>query len=134
MKRSAIKPARRKRPPVDRIAAQHWHAHVTSRPCVMCQAFPPSRELFAARRPDFLRRTGHHLVPQQVLRRLHLEHLLWDPRNGLCLCAYHHGQHEVFAQRVPRELVPERAGEFAEEIDLGWLIERDYPAAVGVVT
>lgn len=117
----------KRRVPVDRIAAQHFKAVVTIEPCVMCQAFPPDRELLRARRVDFLTRQAHHVIPQRILRRLHLEHLLWDTRNGLCLDAYHHGQHEVYAQRVPRHLIPERAWEFAAEVDLTWLLERDYP-------
>lgn len=44
------------------------------------------------------------------------------------LCAYHHARHENWTQRVPYELLPGDALEFAEELDLLWLLEREYPA------
>lgn len=118
---------RARRPPVDRIRAEHWHATVTAGPCVMCRAFPVGRAVLAARRPDVLRREGHHILARQWLRKLGLDALVWDVDNGLCLCRYHHGRHELFVQRVPRRLLPARAEAFALMHGLLWLLDRDYP-------
>ena len=70
---------------------------------------------------------AHHVISQQLLRRLHLEHELWNPDNGLALDEDHHRRHELAVERVPRDrLRPENLA-FAERLDLMWWLEKRYP-------
>ncbi len=80
-------------------------------------------------RSDMIRTIdGHHVIPQRHLKRAGLEEHLWDERNGLALCRWHHFQHENHRERLPRELIPDEAHDFALELGLDWLIDREYPA------
>ena len=71
---------------------------------------------------------GHHILTQQQLRRRGLEGVLWDVRNGIGLCEKHHRRHHSRRAPVARNVLPECAFEFAADHQLGWLIERYYPA------
>lgn len=84
-------------------------------------------------------RDGHHFLPQQMLRahaRTHkltdseLKALLSDRRNRGELCPDCHANEEN-GNRVPRELVPASAFEFAEELGLRWVLERRYGVPAG---
>lgn len=72
---------------------------------------------------------GHHIIEQQQLKKHHLREYLWDERNGMGLCAYHHQRHTHFIERVPWELLPPAAFEFAEEVGLPWLLDQYRRAA-----
>lgn len=118
----------------------HWRATVTEvGVCAVCGRGPKARE------PE--KRVGvgldpHHVIPARYIRAFtdRLRHtmlprefrpfqaaVLFDVRNGLCLCRDCHEAHETGAERVPRELVPDSAVWFAREIGLERLIERFYP-------
>lgn len=79
------------------------------------------------------RLTGHHVIERAKLRdaarRLGRpeEEVVWDPRNGLPVLWSRHERHTSRIEPIPRSaLLPENV-EFAEEIGLGWLLERIYP-------
>jgi hypothetical protein len=111
----------------ERERAFYWHAAVIRGGCVMCRAFPVSAELRRARSSDFCRPEAHHIIDKNFLKREGLREHLWDERNGLCLCRYHHGQHTSWMQRVPLRLVPAAACVFAESLGVLWRLELDYP-------
>ena len=69
----------------------------------------------------------HHVVSKQALKRRHLYKLLWDVRNGVCLCERCHRRHEARIAPVPYELLPPQCIEFAQQINLLWLLEQRYP-------
>ena len=102
------------------LAHSWWEAVAKNRPCAVCG------------RPD--RVQGHHVLSQQVLRR-HARRfgydvlvLLWDPRNGIPVCEPDHAAHTSAKRRIPLDVIPASAFEFADEIGLRWQVERDYPA------
>lgn len=78
---------------------------------------------------------GHHVIAQQVLRRVARKFsydvlvLLWDKRNGLAVCRDCHAAHTSAKKRIPRSCIPLPALEFAAELGLTYIIERDYPEA-----
>jgi 5-methylcytosine-specific restriction endonuclease McrA len=55
-----------------------------------------------------------------------LVELLWSPRNALALCERVHARHTSARERVPRSMLSEANWAFAEELDLAWLLEREY--------
>jgi hypothetical protein len=78
---------------------------------------------------------AHHVTPQEKIReyartlgagRLVLRRLLWDKRNGLPLCRRCHDLHTRAVTRVPLKLVPAGAVDFARELELDYLLERNY--------
>lgn len=88
---------------------------------------------------------SHHIIAKQAIKkavrsivyrdRLNVEEherllrrLLWDVRNGLACCKWCHSRHTDAVRRIPRKLLPRFAFEFADELGLRWMIERDYPA------
>lgn len=70
---------------------------------------------------------SHHVLTQQALRKRGLEHLRWDVRNGVCVCEGAHRRHTLALERIPYEALPPAALEFADEVGLGWMIDRYYP-------
>lgn len=123
--------ASRNRPPINTLARRLWHEQVVrGQRCVMCKAFPVASAQRRVVGPELAHRDAHHIVEKGELRRDgHLDHL-WDRRNGLCLCRYHHFRHHSRAQPVPRDLLPAAAFEFAAELGLLHAIERAYPERV----
>lgn len=99
----------------------------------MCAAFPPSPEERYDYGPEIGLRQAHHILPKATLRDLarrlgfELAVALGDLRNGLCLCSYHHARHTNFVDRVPRRLLPEGVHDFAAELHIEWLLDREYP-------
>lgn len=74
---------------------------------------------------------AHHVVPKQTLKReidneRHVD-VLYDPRNGVALCAICHERHTNASDRLPRSLVPAAAWGFAAEYGFEWIIESQYP-------
>lgn len=116
MKRAPLKRGWKKtvRPRYSPIASEAWRASVVLGGCVLasdeCQG--PVQ--------------GHHVLPQRVLKREGYEARLWDPRNGIGLCELHHTRHERRLAVVPLLLLPDAAIAFAEEVGLGWWLERFY--------
>lgn len=104
-----------------------WRAAAIRGGCVMCREFPVPRDLRSARFDDLRIIDGHHVLAKRHLRTNGHAARLWDQRNGLALCRYHHARHEAGHQRVPYELVPKGAIDFAAELGLDWILEREYP-------
>lgn len=140
MKRSAIKRGGRSRNAIraaqakadrtlQRELAKCWRLATIRTGCVMCRAFPVRAEVRRARGPELRRMQAHHVVPQRHLKRYGHELYLWDQRNGLCLCEYHHARHENFTQRVPRVLLPTAVVAFVADLQLEWLLDAEYPPA-----
>lgn len=132
MKRSALrrKPKQRNRTPPrvdDGLAKRFWKIAVCRGGCVMCKAFPAPPELRDGRMVDFRTVEGHHVLAKRHLKREGFTGRLWDTRNGMGLCRYHHQRHEHAIQRVPYALVPDCALEFAAELGLEHVVEREYP-------
>jgi hypothetical protein len=124
--RKPLQRGRRKAKVDEGMAKRYWKLAVCRGGCVMCRAFPVG-ELDATRAADLRRIEGHHVIAKRHLRREGHGGRLWDARNGMGLCAYHHQRHELRVQPVPYELVPEGAFEFAIELGLDWIIDREYP-------
>lgn len=121
---------RRKSQPLDAgLARRYWKMSVTRGGCVMCRAYPLTRDARALHFADLRVIEGHHILAQRHLKGRGFGGRLWDTRNGIGLCRYHHPRHESAMQRVPLELIPDDALEFAIELDLDWIIEREYPRA-----
>ena len=107
----------------EELAHAWWLAVVKGKSCILCGK--PSRV------------QGHHVIAAQVLKRLARDRgldaaallaLLWDVRNGIPVCEREHADHSTAKKRIPRSALPLVALQFAAELDLTWMIERDYPA------
>jgi hypothetical protein len=70
---------------------------------------------------------GHHVIAKQALRRRGLHAFLWDRRNRMPLCEFHHQRHTLRYDPVPSSLLSAEAREFAAELGLEWLLEKSYP-------
>ena len=70
---------------------------------------------------------GAHIISQQHLKRLGLSEFLWDTRNGMLLCAWHHNRHDRYLERVPRNQLPEGVEDFCEEHEIMYLLDKQYP-------
>lgn len=126
---------RRSRKPsgYDMELAGLWHHAVThKRPCLVC-------DKEAGRQPDgsLIVIEGHHVLSKQAIKdwvRYEaglgndiLQLLLWDPRNGVPICEGCHDWHTRAFRRIPRFLLPPPALEFADSLELGHRIDREYP-------
>lgn len=120
-----MRPVKGRLSEADRLRASYWHNVVVAGGCVMCKHFPP--EVHLSRQPDVRTIRAHHVLPKARLMREGKHEHLWDERNGMALCEYHHTRHHGYAQRVPRDLVRDETFGFAAELDLEWLIDREYP-------
>lgn len=106
---------------IDRQASEAWAKGVRSKPCVRCGAWHAQ---------------GHHILSQQALRRrakelgIDAQSILWDERNRLALCPRCHAAHHLYAKRITRAMLEQHApkvAQFARELGLDWLLDRDYP-------
>lgn len=88
-------------------------------PCVVCT----TRQLS-------IHVDGHHVIPKSVLIRRGFRAFVTDKRNRLALCRTHHANHHSRSQPIPRELLPVEAFRFADELGLGWYLDRHYPVAM----
>ncbi len=113
----------------DRDGQRAWSAAARKAGCAMCKATPVNADVRRERGADLARIEGHHLIEKSELRRWGLLAALFDPRNMLPLCSYHHARHTLAFERVPRELLPAAAFEFADEIGARFVLEDDrvYP-------
>lgn len=145
LKQKPLSRAALKRSPWRRVPAswrpdfERWLAEVTAiGVCLVCgggaKATDPKK-----RKP--LKLDPHHVLPQRYIRRwvdsqtrdteereVLKRRLLYDTRNGVCLCRGCHDAHEKRMRPIPRRLLPAPAFEFVRELDLEWVIERFYPA------
>jgi hypothetical protein len=75
---------------------------------------------------------AHHVITKQKLRRelgkKIAEEVMWDPRNGMTLCEFHHSQHHCRAKPVPLEKLSHENWNFAMEHDLTYVLEITYPS------
>lgn len=60
------------------------------------------------------------------VRVISLERILWDPRNGVPLSRWHHDEIEQRRLVVPRVKLPAAVELFAAELELGWMLDRDF--------
>lgn len=127
MKRTPLKRKPRQRELAHIVRAKRtWKATACRGGCLMCQAFPVARELRDTRIEDFRRIEGHHVVAKRHLKVEGFASRLWDTRNCVGLCFYHHQRHENAVQRVPYALLPAGALEFALEVGLEHKLLREY--------
>lgn len=103
-----------------------WKREVCRTGCVMCAAFPVDKSTRQLRRAQLENLQAHHVLARRHLKREGKSHLDWADGNGICLCEYHHFRHENAIQRVPFDLLPQEAVEFAEYVGLPWVLEREY--------
>lgn len=71
---------------------------------------------------------AHHVVTQQQLRHAGRADVLWDPRNGMTVCARAHRLHHSGESRIPLARVPRRCVEFARENGFLDVLDRYYAA------
>jgi hypothetical protein len=109
----------------DATAKRYFREQVTAGGCVMCADCPPTREVRAAFGPDLRWIQAHHIISKNFLKRMGLAAHLWDVRNGLGLCAYHHERHERQHESVPFRLLQPTVFEFADEIGLRHHLDTD---------
>lgn len=134
MKRSALKrrtelrsrpakPLTRSRKPVrteaEKAAALLWRTDLG--PCTICPA-----EGGTCGGPV----QGHHAVAKEALKRRAMWAFLWDRRNRVPVCEFRHEQETTGYKPIPRELLPGSVFEFADELGLGWYIDRHYKPTV----
>jgi hypothetical protein len=103
---------------------------VTRRGCVMCANEQLGDDVKRGYAIQLAKLDAHHVIAKRHLKEEGLDEfspLMWDPLNGVCLCAYHHQRHEHAVQRLPRRLVPIAAVRWAIAIGLEWRLDREYP-------
>jgi hypothetical protein len=104
-----------------RQAREWFEAVVKKQRCVVCGADERTA------RSKGTRLQGHHILSQQSLRKYGHADKLWDARNGCAACEYPcHSQHTVAVRRIERSALPTPALEFAMELGLGYLLDRQY--------
>jgi hypothetical protein len=70
---------------------------------------------------------AHHIIEKQQLRKRGLDQHVWDTRNRLWAgsdCC--HTAHTSRVRPIPRAFVPYEAEVFADELGLGWLLDKTY--------
>ena len=119
---------------LERRLKSRWAAYARTRPCVVCGAAH-----LASPRGTQVLIEGHHVVEKQELKSAAREfklddeatlRLVWDLRNNLSLCRFHHAQHTHWRRRLTRREVlaaAPKAQQFSFEIGRGWYIHRNYP-------
>lgn len=70
-----------------------------------------------------------HVVPAQTLRKLGLDHLVYDPLNGVAICRRHHSRHDLCVEKIPRHVLPARCFAWASAHGLTEHLERHWPVA-----
>lgn len=101
-----------------------WNRAIRGSVCAACRERPATE--------------AHHIIREQVLRRyasergFDFDEVRFDGRNRLGLCRDCHANHHSGAKRLSVELLWRSARlvfDFAEGLDLSWVLERDYVAA-----
>lgn len=67
-----------------------------------------------------------HIISQQALRRHGHGDKLWDTRNAIGACYRAHRRSDAALERFPVERLSESFWEFADEVGLRWLAEKQY--------
>ena len=120
-------------PPDEVAAARAFHDAAVKKACVVCGR--TDREARAGVRVVIFGKAvqtvthlqAHHALSRQRLRRLGLEHLFWDPRNAVAVCEDPcHRRHTSALDRIPLAALPQAALDFADELGLGYALEREY--------
>lgn len=119
--------------PEEREAARLFrHAVVHGKVCVVCGRMEPECRRGSPGRGGVVTVTrlhAHHVVSKQRLRRLGLERLYWDPRNGVAACDDPcHRRHTNARRRIRLAELPPTALDFAREHGLMYDLEREYAA------
>lgn len=73
---------------------------------------------------------GHHVLPAAKIKRLVGRvsiPLLTDLRNHLAVCHRCHARHTSRLEPIPRRVLSAAAFEFAAEVGLTWVIDKQYP-------
>jgi hypothetical protein len=109
----------RRRPTPAASATEIFKEAVCSEPCIGLQIAghecePPLQAM--------------HVVPKRTLRRRGLEHLVWDPINGVPGCYRLHRRHDNAVEKIPRELLPERCVTWARTHGLEDALDRHWPS------
>lgn len=73
---------------------------------------------------------AHHVIAAHQLKKRGLHHLLYDVRNGLCLCYRAHRRHTNRTEPIDYSYLSQQAIDFATEVGLDWQLDRDYPRGV----
>lgn len=116
-----LKRSRPKRIPVEhRAAAEEWRNMPWLQRCEVCWERPAV--------------DPHHCVRDQVLERLagprrfgwDYQAVRWDVRNRLWVCRECHATHTDHAPLIPIWKLPMRVFEFARELQIEWVLEREY--------
>ncbi len=94
----------------------------------MCRAYPVDSEIRKTYFVELRDIQAHHILDKQYLKAAGKHDHLWDVRNGMGLCGYHHPRHTNWRQRVPRELLPPAVYDFAREVGLEWRLDQYLPA------
>lgn len=101
-----------------------WAIHARGKCCAVCGN--PACQPVA----------GHHLIRVQTLRKeatlrgFDFEVVRWDLRNQLPTGEVCHASHHNASRRIPRAVLEAHAPqvfEFARELDLEWVLDREYP-------
>lgn len=123
MRRTRLKARQSQRiAPTEQIARQNWRRAVCgSNLCAVTGLIGTPED----------RIEGHHVISKQALRKRGLAGKFWDPRNGMPVLSSVHARHTAAFERIPFEALPESVFEFARELELEWLLERDYPRTRG---
>jgi hypothetical protein len=132
VRRSPLRPSRRRLSDLSRVAAAEWTHQVVAWGCKAhpaggCEGVLQAHHVLYAQHIRAWARTHayiHHLGPVALAE---LERrLLWDVRNGMCLCYGAHRRHHNRIEPVPLALVPPAAREFADELGLTYRLEEAY--------
>lgn len=108
----------------EREGAGAFRAAIRGERCVVCD-----RTYDEALKLTGYGHQAHHAIRQQVLRRLGLERLLWEPGNAVATCEEPcHRRHTSRQRRIARSALPARVLEFVGAHGLEVELEREYPS------
>lgn len=102
-------------------AASAFRARVLSKPCI---------GLVDPRHVCETPLQAAHVVPAQVLRRLGLAEMVYEPRNAVPACKRLHERHDLCVEKIPRAWLPADCLHWAEENGLSHELERYWPVMV----
>ena len=89
--------------------------------CVVCGRTERESYVFSGRGHE-----AHHGLPQQRLRRLGLQEVLWAPQLAVCVCVSCHAAHTSRKARIPVQSLPKPLVAFAAEHGLAAELDREY--------
>lgn len=114
MRQTPLKRGKRRRLTREqRAAAAEFRGSIEGKPCVVC-----GRDAEEA----------HHVISADYLRRNHPGRV-YEADNALPLCRDCHGRHTNASRRIPIGHLLRVNREFADELGLGWYLDRYYEAS-----